>query len=56
MLIINIVSQDNVDLYNKYHSNGFEIFAFPSNQFDNQEPDNIDKVRKDMFIQFDNNG
>ena len=27
-----------VQMWDKYHSQGFEIFAFPCNQFANQEP------------------
>jgi len=32
------------DLYEKYHSQGFEILDFPCNQFGNQAPGSDDKI------------
>ena len=32
-------------LYNKYGSDGFEILAFPCNQFANQEPGNAEEIK-----------
>ena len=59
-LIINVASQcaltnqyeELVDLYNKYHSAGFNILAFPCNQFGSQEPAPVSRIRKDMADQF----
>jgi len=32
-------------LYEKYHEQGFEIFAFPCNQFGNQEPGTEQEIK-----------
>ena len=59
-LIINVASQcaltpqyeDLVTLYNKYKADGFTILAFPCNQFGSQEPQPVERIRKDMKAQF----
>ena len=59
-LIINVASQcaltpqydDLVTLYNKYKADGFTILAFPCNQFGSQEPQPVERVRKDMKAQY----
>jgi glutathione peroxidase len=47
LIIVNVASncgytysnyRELVDMYDKYHSQGLEILAFPSNQFGEQEP------------------
>ena len=34
-----------VQLYNKYHQDGFQILAFPCNQFANQEPGSNEQIK-----------
>lgn len=59
-LIINVASQcaltpqydDLVTLYNKYKNDGFTILAFPCNQFGSQEPQGVERIRKEMKAQF----
>lgn len=59
-LIVNVASQcaltsqyeELVELYNKYHDKGFNILAFPCNQFGSQEPAPVEKIRADMKRQF----
>ena len=59
-LIINVASQcaltpqyeDLVTLYDKYKKDGFTILAFPCNQFGSQEPQPVERIRKDMKNQF----
>ena len=59
-LIVNVASQcaltpqyeELVDLYKTYSPKGFQILAFPCNQFGNQEPAEVKQVRKDMFARF----
>lgn len=59
-LIVNVASQcaltpqydGLVSLYNDYHDQGFNIIAFPCNQFGSQEPSPVEKIRKDMLRQF----
>lgn len=35
-----------IELYDKYHSRGLEILAFPSNQFGDQEPGSNDEIQE----------
>ncbi|KAF7582417.1 Glutathione peroxidase-like peroxiredoxin HYR1 [Clavispora lusitaniae] len=60
VLIVNVASlcgftpqySDLQDLYKKYHEQGFEILAFPCNQFGGQEPaanGNIQNFVRDRF-------
>ena len=59
-LIINVASQcaltpqyeELVELYDLYHQAGFNILAFPCNQFGSQEPAPVQKIRKDMKVAF----
>lgn len=59
-LIVNVASQcaltpqydDLVKLYNKYKQDGFTILAFPCNQFGTQEPQSVERIRKEMKSQF----
>lgn len=59
-LIVNVASQcaltpqydGLVSLYNNYHDQGFNIIAFPCNQFGSQEPAPVERIRKDMLRQF----
>jgi glutathione peroxidase len=54
------------ELYDKYKNNNFEILAFPSNQFSNQEPKNNQEIKEfcsvnfqttfDIFAKIDVNG
>ena len=39
-------------LYNKYKSDGFEIAAFPCNQFGNQEPGNSKEISEGCLINY----
>jgi len=39
-------------LYEKYHSQGFEILAFPSNQFGSQEPGTNEEIKSFVKAQF----
>jgi len=60
VLIVNVASQcaltpqyeELVSLREKYQKQGFEVLAFPSNQFANQEPAPVERIRKDMLDQF----
>jgi glutathione peroxidase len=53
LLIVNVASQcgftkqyaELQQLYEKYHSRGFEILAFPCNQFGGQEPGDAQKIK-----------
>lgn len=53
LLIVNTASQcgftpqylDFVDLYGKYKSQGFEVLAFPCNQFGGQEPGSNSEIK-----------
>lgn len=55
-LIINVASEcaltpqyeELVELYSKFHDKGFEILAFPCNQFGSQEPAPVEKIRRDI--------
>ena len=40
------------NLYNKYKENGFEVLAFPSNDFANQEPANNEQIQKFCKTEF----
>lgn len=59
-LVVNVASQcaltpqyaELVALYDKYSEQGFQILAFPCNQFGNQEPADVSKVRRDMKERF----
>lgn len=59
-LIVNVASQcaltpqydGLVSLYTNYHDQGFNIIAFPCNQFGSQEPSPVEKIRKDMLREF----
>ncbi|KAF3503332.1 hypothetical protein F2Q69_00042715 [Brassica cretica] len=53
MLIVNVASQcgltnsnytELAQLYHKYKDHGFEILAFPCNQFGNQEPGSNEEI------------
>merc|ERR1719217_1054281 len=48
LLVVNVASQYNGlnDLYAKYRSRGFEILAFPCNQFGGQEPGSNAEIRQ----------
>ena len=60
VLIVNVASQcaltsqyeELVTLREKYKKQGFEILAFPCNQFASQEPAPVERIRKDMDDQF----
>lgn len=60
ILIVNVASQcaltpqyeELVTLREKYKKQGFEILAFPCNQFASQEPAPVERIRKDMDDQF----
>eukprot|EP01038_Epipyxis_sp_PR26KG_P004268 gene4268-6047_t len=59
-LIVNVASQcaltpqytELVDLYEEFHPQGFDILAFPCNQFGSQEPSPVSKIRRDMANQY----
>ena len=59
-LIVNVASQcaltpqydGLVSLYDTYHDKGFNIIAFPCNQFGSQEPAPVEQIRKDIRRQF----
>jgi hypothetical protein len=59
-LIVNVASQcaltpqyeELVAVYDKYKDMGFNILAFPCNQFGSQEPAPVPRIRKDMQAQF----
>ncbi|KAH9537305.1 hypothetical protein CY35_16G045200 [Sphagnum magellanicum] len=55
LLIINVASQcgltetnynELTELYDKYRQKGFEVLAFPSNQFGNQEPGSNEQIKE----------
>ena len=60
ILIVNVASQcaltpqyeELVELREKYKKQGFEVLAFPCNQFASQEPAPVARIRKDMDDQF----
>ncbi|KAF3449203.1 hypothetical protein FNV43_RR09931 [Rhamnella rubrinervis] len=61
LLIVNVASkcgltQSNYDelnvLYEKYKDKGFEILAFPCNQFAGQEPENNEKIQEFVCTRF----
>lgn len=74
LLIVNVASNCGFtsqyaqlqELYMKYHDNGFEILAFPCNQFMNQEPGSNEDIMRfarekygvtfQMFAKIDVNG
>ena len=74
LLIVNVASECTFTpqykglekLYKKYHSQGFEVLGFPSNQFANQEPKNEKAIQNfcstkysvtfDMFSKINVNG
>ena len=39
-------------LYEKYHSQGFEVLDFPCNQFGKQEPGGADDISKTCYINY----
>lgn len=41
------------ELYRKYHDQGFEILAFPSNQFGEQEPGDADEIANFCKLTYD---
>ena len=41
------------ELYHKYHDQGFEILAFPSNQFGEQEPGDADEIANFCKLTYD---
>ena len=54
VLVVNVASESKyadmnynslVDLYEKYRDHGFEILAFPCNQFDKKEPNNESEIK-----------
>lgn len=59
-LIVNVASQcaltnqyeGLVDLYNEYHDQGLNILGFSCNQFGNQEPQDVEIVRKNMKSEY----
>lgn len=59
-LIMNVASQcaltpqyeELVQLYDQFHPSGFNILAFPCNQFGSQEPAPVERIRKDMAEAF----
>jgi glutathione peroxidase len=59
-LVVNVASQcaltpqyeELVELHDKYSSKGFQILAFPCNQFGSQEPAEDAQIRKDMAERF----
>ena len=59
-LVINVASQcaltpqyeELVAIYDQFHSSGFNILAFPCNQFGSQEPAPVERIRKDMAEAF----
>lgn len=61
LLIVNVASKCGLtnsnypkltELYTKYKSKGFEILAFPCNQFMKQEPDSSEKVHEFACTRF----
>jgi glutathione peroxidase len=44
--------EDLQRLYNRYKDKGFVILGFPCNQFDNQEPDNNDKIQASCLLNY----
>ncbi|MBN9787576.1 glutathione peroxidase [Pseudonocardia sp. TMWB2A] len=41
------------ELYRKYHEQGFEILAFPCNQFGEQEPGNAEEIANFCSLTYD---
>ena len=41
------------ELYQKYNKNGFEIIAFPCNQFGHQEPGDADEIKQFCNLNYD---
>ena len=62
-LIVNVASQcaltpqynELVGLKDKFKDKGFEILAFPSNQFAGQEPDDVEDIRRNMKAEYNVN-
>ncbi|EFJ29548.1 hypothetical protein SELMODRAFT_140057 [Selaginella moellendorffii] len=61
MLIVNVASQcgytndaykEMNELYAKYKDSGFEILAFPCNQFGNQEPGSNEEIKERACTRF----
>ena len=60
VLIVNVASQCGFtpqyealqSIYEKYHKRGFEILAFPSNQFQEQEPESEKVIQKFCEINY----
>ncbi|MDW8245706.1 MAG: glutathione peroxidase [Sandaracinaceae bacterium] len=61
LLIVNVASQCGLTpqyaglerLYRKYHSRGFEILAFPCNQFGAQEPGSEEEIKHFCRTRYD---
>ena len=61
LLIVNVASYCGFtkqysgleEIYRKYKSNGFEILAFPCNQFGNQEPGTNEEIKNFCSSNFD---
>eukprot|EP01041_Mallomonas_annulata_P009632 gene9632-20022_t len=59
-LVVNVASycaltpqyKELVELDKKYKNEGFQILAFPCNQFGSQEPSPVKTIRKDMAAQY----
>jgi glutathione peroxidase len=62
-LIVNVASQcaltpqynELVSLKDKHKDEGFEILAFPSNQFAGQEPGDVEDIRRNMKAEYNVN-
>ncbi len=61
LLIVNVASKcgftpqyDGLQkLYKQYHDHGFEILAFPCNQFASQEPGDAEEIKKFCRLAYD---
>jgi len=61
LLIVNVASQcgftpqyDGLEkIYRKYSSQGFEVLAFPCNQFGAQEPGNAEEIKNFCKLKYD---